>query len=88
MGADNQTWINPPDSFYDTPSTPVQQQQSMVREVPPGAGTTLVTRHGRAAKKEQAPMANTILDVDGNPIQLSTLNTGARELNQQWGVNS
>ena len=88
LGDDGHTWINPkPASNTDAgQGAPLaHQQQSAVRSPPPGAGTTPVRQGRQSTVKKQvqdvAPAANTVLDNNGQLIQL---NADAVEF--QWGV--
>ena len=84
LGEDGYTWINPKlAANTDAGQAQVQPQGQMtvVRDVPPGAGSTLVRQGRSSTKKGLAPSANAVMDNDGKFIQLSP---DADEF--QWGV--
>ena len=79
MGEDGYTWVNPPPAQANVQGA----AQSMVREAPPGAGSTLVRQSGRSTRNAAAtpaPTVNTVIDNDGNSISLSD------NAEFQWGV--
>ena len=81
MGEDGYTWINPPESYTEA-GTAQQQQQSLVREVPQGAGSTII-RKSTVSRQDRAPATNAVLDNNGKYVQLSP---NAAEFNDEWGV--
>ena len=85
MGEDGYTWINPSPVQAGNQGAAQPASLSMVREAPPGAGSTLVRQSGRSTRNAtatQAPTVNTVIDNDGNFIPLSD------NAEFQWGVKT